>query len=86
MWLISANRLDNGLEFMRVQIPHAFAQLCVQGFFSVDSFLFISGLLVSYLTLQEMSFRAAKGRVWWVFPFVSSSTGTSVSQLCMGLY
>ena len=71
VWLISGNLLDNGLEFMRVQIPQAFAQLIVQGFFSVDSFLFISGLLVSYLTLQEMSFRAAKGLVWRVFPFVS---------------
>lgn len=71
VWLISGNLLDNGLEFMRVQIPQVFAQLIVQGFFSVDSFLFISGLLVTYLTLQEMSFRAASGLKWRVFPFVS---------------
>ena len=71
VWLISGNLLDNGLEFMKVQIPQAFAQLIVQGFFSVDSFFFISGLLVAYLTLQEMSFRAASGLKWRVFPFVS---------------
>ena len=71
VWLISGNLLDNGLEFMRVQIPQVFAQLIVQGFFSVDSFFFISGLLVAYLTLQEMSFRAASGLKWRVFPFVS---------------
>ena len=71
VWLISGNLLDNGLEFMKVQIPQVFAQLITQGFFSVDSFFFISGLLVAYLTLQEMSFRAANGLKWRVFPFVS---------------
>ena len=71
VWLISGGWFDNGLGFLRVQVPQVLAQLLAQGFFSVDSFFFISGLLVAYLTLQEMSFRAASGLKWRVFPFIS---------------
>ena len=45
-------------------LPRFTAQVIINGFFSVDSFFFLSGVLVSYLTLREMKRR--KGR----FPLV----------------
>ena len=46
-------------------LPRFASQVIVNGFLSVDSFFFLSGVLVSYLTLREMKRR--KGR----FPLVS---------------
>ena len=40
------------------------AQPILNGFFSVDTFFFLSGLLVSYLTLREMKRKNG-------FPFLS---------------
>lgn len=45
--------------------PRFSAQPILNGFYSVDSFFFISGFLVAYLTFREMSRRKGK------FPFVT---------------
>ena len=45
--------------------PRFSTQVIVNGFFSVDSFFFLSGLLVAYLTLREMERK--NGR----FPFIT---------------
>ena len=46
-------------------VPRFSAQVVMNGFFSVDSFFFLSGVLVSYLTFREMARRNGK------FPFVT---------------
>ena len=47
-------------------------QAILNGFFAVDSFFFLSGLLVSYLTMREMSRRKERGaKLANIFPFVT---------------
>ena len=41
-------------------IPRYISQVIINGFLSVDSFFFLSGVLVSYLTLREMKRRNGK--------------------------
>ena len=41
-------------------LPRFASQVIINGFFSVDSFFFLSGVLVSYLTLREMKRRNGK--------------------------
>ena len=55
--------LDNTLDLIYF-VKRFTAQPILNGFFSVDTFFFLSGLLVSYLTLREM--KRKKGR----FPFL----------------
>ena len=55
-----ANPLDVFNSFM----PRFSAQPIVNGFFSVDSFFFLSGVLLAYLTFREMGRRNGK------FPFI----------------
>ena len=45
--------------------PRFSAQAVLNGFFSVDSFFFLSGVLVSYLTFREMARKRGK------FPFIT---------------
>ena len=54
------------LSFFAINfVPRFSAQAVLNGFFSVDSFFFLSGVLVSYLTFREMARRNGK------FPFVT---------------
>lgn len=55
--------IDNFLTLISVGSRFSF-QAIVSGFFSVDSFFFLSGVLVAYLTFRQM---AKKGR----FPFIN---------------
>ena len=55
--------LDNPVKIRKVGSRLSF-QAVINAFFSVDSFFFLSGVLVSYLTLREM--KKKKGR----FPFI----------------
>lgn len=46
--------MNNALDVGNFYLNHWGAQVIVNGTFSVDSFFFLSGLLVTYLTLREM--------------------------------
>jgi peptidoglycan/LPS O-acetylase OafA/YrhL len=72
LWFFSSFMLDNLGEVIAHVATQFSYQGILNGFFSVDSFFFLSGLLVSYLTMREMSRRAAKGaKMAGVFPFVT---------------
>ena len=62
---------DNTMYEVTVLAPRFSYQAIVNGFYSVDSFFFLSGLLVAYLTLREMKRRHAKGKTWYAFPALS---------------
>jgi peptidoglycan/LPS O-acetylase OafA/YrhL len=72
LWFLSSFMLDDLGEVLAHVTTQFSYQGILNGFFSVDSFFFLSGLLVSYLTMREMSRRAAKGaKMAGVFPFVT---------------
>ena len=50
-----SNNVKNPLLFLRYIAGRYSFQAIINAYFSVDSFFFLSGLLVSYLTLREMS-------------------------------
>ena len=58
LWCLST--ISNPLYVIFDVAPRFSAQPIVNGFFSVDSFFFLSGVLVAYLTLREM--QRKKGR------------------------
>ena len=62
---------DNTVYTFTVLAPRFSYQAISNGFYSVDSFFFLSGLLVAYLTLREMKRRHAKGKTWYAFPALS---------------
>ena len=65
VWVSMLGLLKNPAEFMAT-VPRRFSfQAIFGGTFSVDSFFFLSGTLVAYLTLREMEKK--KGR----FPFLT---------------
>lgn len=66
LWMILVS--DNILQVLTDIVPRFSYQAIINGFYSVDSFFFLSGLLVAYLTLREMKRRRAKGRTWLAFP------------------
>ena len=61
---LSIASLDNTLDLIDF-VKRFTAQPILNGFFSVDTFFFLSGLLVSYLTLREMKRRNG------CFPFLT---------------
>ena len=65
LWPLMSGSLTNPI-YVLDHYTHRFSfQPIINGFFSVDSFFFLSGCLVSYLTLREMERK--KGR----FPFLT---------------
>ena len=69
MWMMLFT--DNTLQVFADIVPRYSYQVIMNGVLSVDSFFFLSGLLVSYLTLREMKRRHAKGKTWLAFPALS---------------
>lgn len=69
LWMILVS--DNIIQFLTDIAPRFSYQAVSNGFYSVDSFFFLSGLLVAYLTLREMKRRHAKGKTWLAFPALS---------------
>ena len=65
LFLLPFNAYKNQVDIFQNFIPRFTAQPIGNAYFAVDSFFFLSGFLVSYLTLREMN--RNKGR----FPFVS---------------
>ena len=63
VWVFQFSGADNTLSLLQVLKRFSF-QAISNGFFSVDSFFFLSGLLGAYLTLRQMKRRKGK------FPFV----------------
>ena len=64
MWGLGLNVIANALE-MANTYPQRFSfQVIMNGFFSVDIFFVLSGLLMSYLSIKEMERRKGK------FPFL----------------
>lgn len=64
VWIFQYTGSDNVLDLFQNMVKRFSFQAISNGFFSVDSFFFLSGLLVSYLTLRQMKRRNGK------FPFV----------------
>ena len=61
LWVvIYGGRIDNDLDFVYNVAPRFTFQAIMNGFFSVDSFFFLSGVLAAYLTLREMARRKGK--------------------------
>ena len=52
--------LRNTAQMIMNILPRFTSQVIINGFLSVDSFFFLSGVLVSYLTLREMKRRKGK--------------------------
>ena len=63
LWVLYSTGVDNILELKNVLSRFSF-QAVGNAYFAVDSFFFLSGLLVAYLTLRQMARK--KGR----FPFL----------------
>ena len=53
-------KIDNASSLLYNVAPRFTFQAILNGFFSVDSFFFLSGVLAAYLTLQEMAQRKGK--------------------------
>ena len=78
-WVISAHTvlfsflsLDNSYSSLKDITEEFLYQPILNGYSSVDSFFFLSGLLVSYLTMREMSRRKERGaKLANIFPFVT---------------
>ena len=64
-WVVLTELTTNPLVFITKVAPRFSFQAILNGFFAVDSFFFLSGALVAYLTLREMERR----RGW--FPFIT---------------
>ena len=64
-WVVLTELTTNPIVFITKVAPRFSFQAILNGFFAVDSFFFLSGVLVAYLTLREMERR--KG---W-FPFIT---------------
>ena len=61
LWVvIYGGRIDNNLDLLYDVAPRFTFQAIVNGFFSVDSFFFLSGVLVAYLTLRDMARKKGK--------------------------
>ena len=65
VWAAMSGIVNNGTVFLTNVVPRFSFQVILNGYFAVDSFFFLSGALVAYLTLREMERR--KG---W-FPFIT---------------
>ena len=65
LFLLPFNAYKNQVDIFQHFIPRFTAQPIGNAYFAVDSFFFLSGFLVAYLTLREMSRKRGK------FPFVS---------------
>ena len=66
-YLFTMSVLDNPLYAQRTISERFTFQPILNGTFSVDTFFFLSGLLVAYLALREIS---EKGRLNWIYFFV----------------
>ena len=64
-FLFSFQGFKNQSRLITNFVPRFSAQAVLNGFFSVDSFFFLSGVLVSYLTFREMERKKGK------FPFIT---------------
>ena len=63
---------DNSFSSLKDITEEFLYQPILNGYNSVDSFFFLSGLLVSYLTMREMSRRKERGaKLANIFPFVT---------------
>ena len=71
VWLFQFHAVDNANTVVNELAPRFSYQVILNGFFSVDSFFFLSGLLVSYLTLRQMERRRKKGYKFGTFPFLT---------------
>jgi len=56
-WVAIFQRVDNPFYVLNDVAPRFSYQAIINGFFSVDSFFFLSGVLAAYLTLREMTRR-----------------------------
>ena len=67
-WAALVDPRISNLTYVLTHLPQRFSfQAIINAYFSVDSFFFLSGVLVSYLTLREMERR--KG--WLRFPVIT---------------
>ena len=72
LWFYLTLALDNAFSSMKDITEEFLYQPILNGYFSVDSFFFLSGLLVSYLTMREMSRRKERGaKLVNIFPFLT---------------
>ena len=72
LWFFVTFTLDNIGSVITDTATQFSYQVILNGFFAVDSFFFLSGLLVSYLTMREMSRRKERGaKLANIFPFVT---------------
>ena len=61
LWVVVyGGKIDNNLTLLDDIAPRFTFQVIVNGFFSVDSFFFLSGVLVAYLTLRDMARKKGK--------------------------
>ena len=56
-WVLVLEGIDNSRYVLSDVAPRFTFQVITNGFFSVDSFFFLSGVLATYLTLREMARR-----------------------------
>ena len=72
LWFFATFTLDNIGSVIKDTATQFSYQAILNGFFAVDSFFFLSGLLVSYLTMREMSRRKERGaKLANIFPFLT---------------
>ena len=60
VWVAVFGKIDNASSLLYNVAPRFTFQAILNGFFSVDSFFFLSGVLAAYLTLREMARRKGK--------------------------
>ena len=60
LWVALYGKIDNLLTVLYDIAPRFTFQAILNGFFSVDSFFFLSGVLVAYLTLRDMARKKGK--------------------------
>ena len=60
LWVALYGKVDNVLPVLYDIAPRFTFQAILNGFFSVDSFFFLSGVLVAYLTLRDMARKKGK--------------------------
>ena len=65
LWTLEESGMDNALYVFKDVVSRYSYQAIANGFYSVDSFFFLSGVLVAYITLRHMA--RNKGR----FPIVT---------------
>ena len=68
LWSMNYDRLANIAHLLGEVAPRFTFQAVVNGYFAVDTFFFLSGLLMAFLTLRQMARR--QGRFYKRFPFL----------------